>query len=387
MYLNSLADRSFNDLTQYPVFPWIIADYTSRELDLNNPATFRDLSKPIGALNPERLAALKRRYQQMPDTEQKFLYGTHYSTPGYVLYYLVRKAPEYMLRLQNGRFDEPDRLFNSIEDTWKNVLNNPADLKELIPEFFIDGSFLVNSEGLNLGRKQDGTRVDNVALPAWASTPEEFIAKHREALESEYVSEHLNEWIDLIFGYKQQGEEALRADNLFHPLTYEGAVDIEKIADPRERQAILLQIKEFGQTPKKIFDKPHPKRFPKEERDRIRAASDTTSRISPPSAYPTSQVVAPSTTVANLHPLHGGNVSRTTRAYSDPSAKPPNSSSPVSSSRPNRGRTFGPRNTSISDFEEWGLTSSSSSNEVKEVSFGFLDPTPPAPLPGMLLGR
>ena len=28
----SLADRSFNDLTQYPVFPWILADYKSEEL-------------------------------------------------------------------------------------------------------------------------------------------------------------------------------------------------------------------------------------------------------------------------------------------------------------------------------------------------------------------
>lgn len=28
----------------------------------------------------------------------RFLYGTHYSTPGYVLSYLVRVAPEYMLR-------------------------------------------------------------------------------------------------------------------------------------------------------------------------------------------------------------------------------------------------------------------------------------------------
>ena len=28
----SLADRSFNDLTQYPVFPWVIADYKSKEL-------------------------------------------------------------------------------------------------------------------------------------------------------------------------------------------------------------------------------------------------------------------------------------------------------------------------------------------------------------------
>jgi len=39
--------RSYNDLGQYPVFPWILNDYTSEELDLHNPAVFRDLSKVI----------------------------------------------------------------------------------------------------------------------------------------------------------------------------------------------------------------------------------------------------------------------------------------------------------------------------------------------------
>ncbi|CAJ0953317.1 unnamed protein product [Ranitomeya imitator] len=32
LHLNNLADRSCNDLSQYPVFPWIIADYTSSHL-------------------------------------------------------------------------------------------------------------------------------------------------------------------------------------------------------------------------------------------------------------------------------------------------------------------------------------------------------------------
>ena len=45
---------------------------------------------------------------------------------------------------------------------------------------------------------------------------------NRKALESEYVSENLHQWIDLIFGYKQKGSLADTYDNLFHPLTYEG---------------------------------------------------------------------------------------------------------------------------------------------------------------------
>ena len=33
---------------------------------------------------------MQARYEDMP--EPKFLYGSHYSTPGYVLFYLVRKG-------------------------------------------------------------------------------------------------------------------------------------------------------------------------------------------------------------------------------------------------------------------------------------------------------
>ena len=42
---------------------------------------------------------------------------------------------------------------------------------------------------------------------------EDFTRKLQAALECDYVSSHLHHWIDLIFGYKQQGEEAIKADN------------------------------------------------------------------------------------------------------------------------------------------------------------------------------
>ena len=106
--------------------------------------------------------------------------------------------------------------------------------------------------------------MDDVELPPWAkNSPEEFVRIHREALESDHVSEHLHEWIDLIFGYKQRGEEAVKAHNVFFYLTYEGAVNLDEVSDPMERKGIETQINNFGQTPCQLLKKPHPKRFPR----------------------------------------------------------------------------------------------------------------------------
>ncbi|KAJ8303155.1 hypothetical protein KUTeg_019551 [Tegillarca granosa] len=260
LYLNSVADRSFSDLTQYPVMPWVVSDWTSQYLDLDNPDTFRDLSKPIGALNPERLERMKERYTDMP--EPKFLYGSHYSTPGYVLFYLARIAPEYVLCLQNGKFDKPDRMFNNLYDTWQNCLQGAADFKELIPEFYSgNAEFLLNNGITYFGIRQDGRPVGDVELPPWAKDHVDFLNKLKTALECKYVSENLHHWIDLIFGYKQRGEEAEKADNVFYYMTYEGAIDLDSITDPNERACMEIQIMEFGQVPKQLFKTPHPQRF------------------------------------------------------------------------------------------------------------------------------
>ena len=77
--------------------------------------------------------------------------------------------------------------------------------------------------------KQNGDILGDVILPPWAKNdPREFIRMHRQALECDYVSQNLHLWIDLIFGFKQQGPAAVEAVNVFHHLFYEGNVDIYK---------------------------------------------------------------------------------------------------------------------------------------------------------------
>jgi len=269
MILNTVAGRTFNDLTQYPVFPWVIADYKSSQLDFNKPETFRDLSKPIGALNERRLQVFVDRYESFDDPIiPKFFYGSHYSSAGIVLFYMIRMEPftTHFLQLQGGKFDHADRMFDSIELAWENTLTSSTDVKELIPEFYFMPEFLMNQNNFNFGAKQNGKVIGDVQLPPWAATPQDFIRINREALESDYVSAHLHEWIDLIFGYKQRGRFAEEAFNVFYYLTYEGSVNIDLIEDENTRKATESQINNFGQTPTQLFPKkPHPQREPRNE--------------------------------------------------------------------------------------------------------------------------
>ncbi len=47
----------------------------------------------------------------------------------------------------SGRFDCADRQFHSIPATWQTLMDNPNDVKELIPEFFYFPEFLENQNG------------------------------------------------------------------------------------------------------------------------------------------------------------------------------------------------------------------------------------------------
>lgn len=84
----------------------------SQSIDINDPKHYRDLTKPIGALNEDRLKQLLERYDEMDEPKYvlllqfcnfieflivnsklvllRFIYGSHYSAPALVLFFLVR---------------------------------------------------------------------------------------------------------------------------------------------------------------------------------------------------------------------------------------------------------------------------------------------------------
>ncbi|EHB02925.1 Protein WDFY4 [Heterocephalus glaber] len=268
MHLNTLAGRTHNDYMQYPVLPWVLADYTSETLNLTNPKTFRDLSKPMGAQTKERKLKFIQRFKEVEKTEGDMTvqchYCTHYSSAIIVASYLVRMPPftQAFCSLQGGSFDVADRMFHSVRSAWESASReNMSDVRELTPEFFYLPEFLTNCNAVEFGCMQDGTVLGDVQLPPWADgDPQKFISLHRQALESNFVSANLHHWIDLIFGYKQQGPAAVEAVNTFHPYFYGNRVDLSSISDPLIKSTILGFVSNFGQVPKQLFTKPHPAR-------------------------------------------------------------------------------------------------------------------------------
>lgn len=269
--LNKMAGRSYNDLMQYPVFPFVLSDYTSTILDLNDPKSFRNFKKPMAIQNKcneqhyiDTYNYVKQELSEglgVPGRHEPYHYGSHYSNSGIVLHFLVRIPPftGMFLHYQDDNFDLPDRTFHSLHTTWRlTSSDSTTDVKEMIPEFFFLPEFLINHEGFDFGVRQSGERVDSVQLPPWClNDPRLFVLIHRQALESAYVRENLPHWIDLVFGYKQSGKAAVDAINVFHPATYCG-FDVSSITDPLERTARETMVRTYGQMPRQLFRSLHP---------------------------------------------------------------------------------------------------------------------------------
>ena len=315
--INNFAGRSFKDLTQYPVFPWVIKDYESNKLNSFNETNIRELNKPIGALgNENRLECFLQTYKESKELEieaqnkkekkknkkkkeekntdkegnnskdsdndsinfgleeKRYFYSSHYSNPFYVVHYMSKIFPYSFcaIELQGNGFDKRERQFLSIINSWNNCMNEATDVRELIPEFFFLPEMFINFNKINflnekINEEENMNDIDNFEYSKWSkNNPNLFIIKNRLALESDYVSDNLNEWIDLIFGFKQKGEEAEKAKNLFFDFTYENSIDIEKIQKNNldEYNSLISKV-DIGQTPSQIYTRAVDKRMKRKD--------------------------------------------------------------------------------------------------------------------------
>lgn len=261
LLLNKYSGRSFNTCSAYPFVPWVLADYSSEKLDLTSPESFRDLSKPVGALGEERLEELKQRRMDMSNFDSDpYLFSSFSICPLTLYIWLLRLEPFTTLhiQMQSNRFDHPCRLFNSIPESYFLAVKSLNNYRELTPEFYFQPEFLLNMNEFDLGyaRKE---QVNDVKLPPWAENVFDFVYKNRKAMESDYVSSQINNYIDLVWGYKQKGREADKADNTYPPDLYE---DVWKRNESRmtkvRKSEIEANLSHVGQIPAQLFNSEHP---------------------------------------------------------------------------------------------------------------------------------
>eukprot|EP00512_Aurantiochytrium_limacinum_P004693 CAMPEP_0171503102 /NCGR_PEP_ID=MMETSP0958-20121227/10650_1 /TAXON_ID=87120 /ORGANISM="Aurantiochytrium limacinum, Strain ATCCMYA-1381" /LENGTH=257 /DNA_ID=CAMNT_0012038437 /DNA_START=147 /DNA_END=917 /DNA_ORIENTATION=- len=64
MVLNDYAGRTYEDLAQYPIIPWVLSSFSSETIDLQDPSFYRDLRFPIGAQSESRREELRAKFQE-----------------------------------------------------------------------------------------------------------------------------------------------------------------------------------------------------------------------------------------------------------------------------------------------------------------------------------
>eukprot|EP01022_Parablepharisma_sp_SALTPOND_P018649 TRINITY_DN3079_c0_g1_i2.p1 TRINITY_DN3079_c0_g1~~TRINITY_DN3079_c0_g1_i2.p1 ORF type:complete len:1844 (-),score=154.28 TRINITY_DN3079_c0_g1_i2:13547-19078(-) len=254
MAVNMHASRSYDNLSQYPVFPWMLFETEAGTLR-------RDLAKNIGmAGDPDRAEEFKKRFSQEDITGLgHFHFGSHFSNPGIVLQYLMRVYPffEGYLKFFLG-LDDPNRMFHSISDSSQSCIKDIADVRELVPEFYTCPEIFYNNEQHIFGKRApNDEKVDRVILPEWATdSPYIYVSKLRETLEED--NNGIEQWIDLVFGCFQRGKNAEYAYNLFPQIAYDPHKQLSEVKTRKSLyEGYRLQAYHWGQVPKQLFLRKH----------------------------------------------------------------------------------------------------------------------------------
>ena len=316
MYLNIFSNRSYRDITQYPVFPWILRDYNVEEKNIFN-LKYRNFSLPLGMMEitekgkrrkdnyiltyNSSLEEIKEKekeeknvfqnfwevtkknfselfqyenipYENLDISEVPYMFGSHFSNFVYISHYLIRLFPFSLtaIEIQGNNFDAPDRLFININKSFLSAVSDVSDLREIIPEFFILPEMFINLNKLNFGKLQKNNKenstyqilkkkekkediyVNDVLLPC-DNNPYKFVSQYRIVLEKKETK--IEDWIDLIFGVNAKYENAIKNNNLYMNYCYDGIIrERMKKGMSKEEKFLIYKLFDLGYNPIPILN-------------------------------------------------------------------------------------------------------------------------------------
>ena len=318
MHLNLFANRSYMDLSQYPIFPWILNKYSSPikiekdcyeaslyyeynqkrkndninddidDFDISNNSmeiedkyikkqkiyenyNYRDMKLPMGMMElslkgKKRKEEFIEKYNDMVENQEDhldkpFYYGSNYSNAFFVCNFLMRLFPFTHISIElQGKLDDPNRLFLSVKNSFENSTELQGDVRELIPEFFYFPEMFLNINDINLGKIENGIPVYNVNTPCF-NNAYAFSEIMNRILNGDCMSRIINEWINLIFGYQVLGKESENAKNIYSQKSYQENINLDLIED----KINFLSSAEYGLIPTQLLNKECQKRKKKKD--------------------------------------------------------------------------------------------------------------------------
>ena len=272
MIINLLANRSFKDIYQYPIFPMFYEHIGIKERDMNKHIGLLEINEESSQRKKLIIESYntnidENKFQQEPT--EVVLFNTYYSNPIYTCNYLIRIFPYSFIGIefQGAGFDDPNRLFYSIPKTMKNTLSQKSDYREMIPELFYMPEIFENRNNLKFKTISTGDSIDNVQFSFSENNIRstktiktnkneiefensenfqkyKFLSELRDYLDNE---KNLNQWIDLIFGVDQKENEKhqLYFEKQSY-ITYDNNSDLYN-------NPLSLQSIDFGLIPFQLF--------------------------------------------------------------------------------------------------------------------------------------